>query len=376
MISQWRNAEKLLAIHRARLLLPLALTAAVRILGSSWLFQTLTGRFGTPWMSANPNLIPAGWSWLWLFNAFDSLHFTLIAAHGYSQPEYAYFPGFPILIFLAGRLVGNYWFGSFLVTQAFAFGSVVMFQLVAEQYLPWREALHATLLMAVFPFLSVFTTLGYSEPIFLFATLSTWYFYVKERIGSASLIAGFAATTRGYGIVIVLPMLVGLIESKRYSKLAYVTVPFLFLGSWLLFCYFSTGDALASWSDQKFWQVGGIGDGIKVAQTLLHHGLRGLINSYYGLDPTIFWALALFAILIALTWEVDRLLFVYAAGLAGLLLAATTYNLSLLRFLPFIFPIWLTLRIKNSTVVAICICVLAPMTIVVWLYTIAVTFVG
>jgi Mannosyltransferase (PIG-V) len=328
-------------------------------------------------MKANPSLIPSGQSWLWLFNAFDSLHFTLIAIHGYSHPEYAYLPGFPILIFLAGQLIGDYWVGAFVVTQVFAMGSIVAFQMVAEQYLPTREALHATLLMSAFPFISVFTTLGYSEPVFLFSTLLAWYFYRKGKIMPASLAAAFAAVTRGYGVLIALPMMVDLVSSKRYNKLVYPLVtPAASLGAWLLFCYFSAGDAFASWSDQKYWVRGGVADGIKIAQSLLHNGLRGLINCCSGVDPTIFWALAIFVILVALTWEVDRLLFIYAAGVSGLLLVVTTYSLSLLRYFPFIFPIWLGLRVKNSLIVAICLGLLMPMTIVVWLYTVAVTFTG
>jgi hypothetical protein len=328
-------------------------------------------------MNANPNLIPTTDSWLWLFNAFDSLHFTLIAIHGYSHPEYAYLPGFPILIFLVGRLIGDYWLGALVVTQVFAIGSIVTFQLVAEHYLPAKEALHATLLMSAFPFVSVFTTLGYSESTFLFSTLLAWYFYKQARLLPASLAAAFASITRGYGVIIILPMIVDLVKSKRYSNLTWpLAVPTASIGAWLMFCYLSAGDAFASWSDQRYWQRGGVGDGIKIAQSLWHEGLRGLINCCSGVDPTIFWALAAFVILVALIWEVDRLLFVYAAGVSGLLLVVTTYTLSLLRFFPFIFPIWLTFRTKNSLIVAICLGLLIPMTIVLWLYTIAVTFTG
>ena len=366
--------------RRIRLLcLPVVVAVSVRILGSLLLLQTLTvsGQFETPWMKANPSLIPSRESWLWLFNAFDSLHFTLIAIQGYSHPEFAYLPGFPILIFLVGRLIGDYWFAAFVVTQVFAMGSIVAFQLVAEEYLSAREALYATLLMSAFPFVSVFTTLGYSEPVFLFSTLVAWYFYKKDRIMPASLAAAFAAIVKGYGVLIALPMIVDLLRSKRYGELAYtVMLPAASIGAWLLYCYFSVDDAFATWSDQRYWQRGGVGDGIKIVQALLHDGLKGLVNCCSGLDPTIFWALALFAILIVLTWEVDHLLFIYAVGVSGLLLLVTTYSLSLLRFFPFIFPIWLGLRIRNSPIVAVCLALLIPMTIVVWLYTISVTFTG
>ena len=357
----------------------MVVATAVRFFGALWLFHVLTvnGRFQTPWMNANPGLIPARENWLWLFNAFDSLHFTLIAIHGYSHPEYAYLPGFPILIFLAGRLFGDYWFGAFAVTQVFAMGSIVAFQTIAEQYMPKREALHATLLMSAFPFIGVFTTLGYSESIFLFSTLLAWYFYKKAKVMPSSVAAAFADITRGYGVLILLPMVVDLVGTKRYRELAYpLVIPSTVIFGWLLYCYFSAGNAFASWTDQKYWQRGGPGDGIKIAQALLHQGLKGLINCCSGLDPTIFWAVAAFAILITLTWEVDHLLFVYAASVAGILLVVTTYSLSLLRFFPFIFPIWLGLRVKNPVIVAICVTLLIPMTIIAWLYAVSVTFIG
>jgi uncharacterized protein Smg (DUF494 family) len=59
--------------------------------------------------------------------------FPIIAMFGYAHGRYPFLPGYPILIRFAGLLVGDYWFGAFLVTQAFALGSFVMFQLLAER---------------------------------------------------------------------------------------------------------------------------------------------------------------------------------------------------------------------------------------------------
>jgi len=327
-------------------------------------------------MDANPTLIPAGWSWLWLFNAFDSLHFVLIAINGYSHPAYAYFPAYPTLIFVAGRLTGNYWFGAFLIAQIFAMGSFVAFQLVAEQYMPSNQALYATLLMVAFPFVSVFTTLGYSEPLFFFSTLSAWYFYKKGKILSSSFLVGLASVTRIYGLVIILPILLDVVKSKKYGRILYVTIPLTFVGSWLLFSFLSTGDPFVSWTDERYWQHGGVGDGVKIIQAVSQSGLRGLMNCCSGLDPTIFWAIALFMIILVVTWGVDSLLWAYAASLSGLLLITVTYEISLLRYYAFIFPIWLAIRAKNPVIVAISIGILVPITIVVWLYAIAITFIG
>jgi hypothetical protein len=190
------------------------------------------------------------------------------------------------------------------------------------------------------------------------------------------LLAGLATITRIYGIAIAVPVILDILKSKRYRRLSYVAAPIALLSSWIVFCYLATGDPLVSWTDERVWQHGGVGDGIKVAQAILQHGLSGLMNCCSGLDPTIFWALGIFVVLIAMVWKVDRLLWIYAAGLGGLLLITTTYDLSLLRYFAFIFPVWLTIRVKNPVIAAIGICVLVPLAVVLWLYTIAVTFVG
>jgi len=357
---------------------PILLAVGIRIFGAAWLYETLTvdGRFHTPWMDANPNLIPVSLSWLWLFNAWDSVQFPRIAMFGYFHPNYVYLPGYPILILVAGRLTGSFWFGAFLITQIFALGSIVAFQLLAEQYMPSNQALCATLLMTAFPFVSVFTTLGYSEPVFFFSTLSAWYFYKRGRMLSSALLTGLASITRIYGLLIVLPMILDIVKSKQPRRVLYLTIPLLFVSAWLFFCYLSTGDPFVSWTDEKYWYTSGVGEGIQIAEGFLQHGLRGLMNCCGVLDPSIFWALSIFVILIVMTWKVDRLLWVYAATVSGILLLSTSYTLSLLRYLPFIFPLWLNFRVENRLVVAIGVAILVLMTIVVWLYTIAITFVG
>ncbi len=243
---------------------PIIVAVAIRVIGAVWLFHLLSsdGAFHTPWMDTQTNLI-IGWttipvptgssSWLWLFNAYDSPHFPLIAMLGYGHPNYVYLPGFPGLIRLTALFTGDYWFGAFIVTQVFALASIVAFQLLAEEYMPQREALYATLVMSTFPYVSVFTTLSYSESAFLFFTIATWYFYKKGRIGTSSLLAGIASVTRIYGFAIVLPIFLDIVRCKFYRKFCYLLIPIAFICSWLFFCFLSTGDPLVSWTDQKYW---------------------------------------------------------------------------------------------------------------------------
>jgi hypothetical protein len=332
-------------------------------------------------MDANTNLIigwtpiplPSGSSdWLWLFNAYDSPHFPLIAMLGYAHPNYVYLPGYPALILLTGLLTGNYWFGAFFVTQVFALASIVMFQLLAEQYMEPREALYAALVMVTFPYVSVFTTLSYSESVFLFFTIGTWYFCKKGRIGVSSLFAGVASLTRIYGFAIVLPVLLQIIKCKSYRKLFYLLIPTAFICSWVLFCYLSTGDPLVSWTDQKFWVFDSKSSLGEYALGEMLEGIKGSLV----FNPAILVTVALFGFLVLKTWQVDRLLWGYAVGMFGVLCFTTVNHLSLLRYFPFIFPIWLTLKVRNPLVVAVCVAFFVPLILILWLYNLSVIFVG
>ena len=357
---------------------PLIMSGAIRLIGAVWLFEIFSqgGKFHTGWMDANPNLIPLGTSWLWLFNAWDSLQFPLIAIFGYDHPNYVRLPAYPLFIRVAGVLTGNYWFGAFLVTQIFALASIVVFQLLAEDYMKPNEALNATLLMSAFPFIFVFMTLSYSESLFFFSIICSWYFYKKEQLFVSSLFAGLASVTKIYGILIVLPIIFDLVSLKRYARLIYQVIPVSFLLSWVVFCYRSSGDFLASWDDEKFWTHGANGDGVRLVQAILHHGLQGVVACCSGLDPTIFWSVALFVIVVARIWQIDRCLWVYAVSLSGLLIFTAPFYISLLRFLVFIFPIWLTVRVRNRWVAAVSVVVLVPLSLIVWLFALQVTFIG
>jgi hypothetical protein len=349
---------------------------AIRVIGAVWFYHNMLAQvsgFHFVWLDANSNLIPTRLHWLFLFNAGDSFLFPVIAMLGYAHSRYVFLPAYPILIRFADLLVGDYWLGAFLVTQAFALASIVVFQLLAEQFMQPKEALYATFLMATFPYISVFTTLGYSEAVFLFSSLSTWYFYKKGRITTSSILAGLASVTRIYGFAIVLPMFLDMLKQKCYRKMLYVAIPVAFIGSWALFCYLSVGDPFASWTEeQTVYHV--VGTNLSLAQTILSQLARGIPGT--GLDPAVLVSFVLFTFLVVKTWQVDRLLWAYTVIMLSLLTFAVTSHITLLRYLSFIFPLWLTVKVRNPIVVVICIAFFVPVLLLLWLYVITVFFVG
>ena len=60
----------------------------------------------------------------------------------------------------------------------------------------------------------------------------------------------------------------------------------------------------------------------------------------------------------------------------SLLTFAVTSHITLLRYMSFIFPIWLSIKVRNMLVAAVCLAFFVPVTFLLWLYAITVFFVG
>jgi hypothetical protein len=283
-----------------------------------------------------------------------------------------YFPAYPILIRAVGIAVNDYWLAAFLLAQSFACGSIVLFQLLAEGYMTRQEALNATLLMATFPYVALFTTLSYSEPMFLFFSIGAWYFYKRKQLKTSAMFAAVASVTRIYGIAIILPMIFDIIRSGKYRRLLYLTVPVLFVGSWFMFGYLSTGNPWVSWSDERFWVFD---SKYSLLQTVLRQSVR-LVTGCCAVDPGILVAVGLFAVLTACVWRVDRHLWTYAIALFVSLIVTTVDHVSLLRYFSFIFPIWLIAKVKNSAIIATCLVSFIPIMLVLWTYVLSGVFIG
>jgi hypothetical protein len=362
-------------------LAPIILAVVLRLLGAAWIFSVLNrdGSFQTHWMDVwlVPSLAegfrgPPRSSWLYLFHAWDSGFYVSIARNGYYHPAYAFLPGYPSLIALFGWIVRDYWIAAFLVSLLFGLGSLLIFQRIAESYMNKKEAVLATLLFAAVPQVALFTTLAYSEGVFLFASLSAWYMYRKGRMLAASLFAALAALTKSYGLFIIIPLAADILRGRKHVRLLYLLLPTAAFLSWLLYCYAATGNPLASWTDESYWMQSGIQFGL--LQTILSSNLsRGLISESF--TPDLLLLVAFFGYLAFRSWTVDKILSTYAITLFVVLVFIAPTN-SLVRYLSFIFPVWLNIRLSSSLVVLLCLALFVPLTLVMWLSALQRLFIG
>jgi hypothetical protein len=225
---------------------------------------------------------------------------------------------------------------------------VPIFESVAEHYVRRREALRGTLLFALSPFTLLFTTVAYSEGLFLLLTLVTWRLYLDRRYFTASLLAAFAALIRIPGFLIVLPMAVCLVSSQGRGdrvKGVLMGVPTAFvLLLWAGFTGLSTGDLLALFHNSEWSGMYTLP--VYLANVLPSGGLAALNFPVSYLD--IHWLLLIFiwgSLLISpfLIWKLralDRGLFIYClVYMAGVLAFGAVVSLP--RFVAVLFPMWL-----------------------------------
>lgn len=139
------------------------------------------------------------------FANFDGVHYLSIAQGGYTT-QAAFFPLYPLLINLFGKaLGGNYFLSGFLISNVtFLLSLVLLFKLVKKDFSS-SVAIWTNIFILVFPTSFFFGSI-YSESLFLFLLLSTFWFARQKKWVLASLTGALLSATRLVG-VLVLPAL-------------------------------------------------------------------------------------------------------------------------------------------------------------------------
>jgi Gpi18-like mannosyltransferase len=285
-----------------------------------------------------------------LFLGWDSAWYLSIAAKGYlfSDQSFAFFPGLPLLSWLLNIIVQNPAYA--LITLCLIFGVlwIPVFQLVAEQYMTRATAFVVTLFFASFPYVFLFTTVAYSEGLFLFSTLLAWYFFKKERLGLSSLSAAMATLSRVAGLLLLLPMLIEHFRKRSHSAtffskrgVFYFSIPFQAFFAWLYYSKVLSGDWFAfgnriAWNNLPSFSV-------LIFDVLPKSGIQGFLNQSFMQRPFTFAWIVFILIMPALFYAVikmEKSLAVYSFTYVFIVLLGGAVD-SIPRFLSFCFPLWL-----------------------------------
>ena len=363
--------SKQFSAGKTRLLGPLGVVLATKLLIACgvYLLATRNGaQFHTFWVDEWGISKP---DWPLLFHGWDSAWYIRIAKTGYSYPAYAFLPAYPFMIKIAYLLIGDWILSSFIVSFLLGVAAVPMFQLLAENYMSKDQAAIVTLVFALFPPVFFFTSIAYTESLFLVATIGTWLFCLRKKWFPSTILATVASLTKIYGILIVLPLALRLVkEGRKRTALLAVLASLTTLLGWGYYLLTLSGDPLAFWSSQNHWREGwpyGV-------SSVLRAVVESASNTGSASALTVSWILivALWIVIITLTgisvvksMEVDEEFGLYGMMLFAFL-AAFGNVWSFSRFLSFILPAWLTLRTVSKAALTAAIATFPIISLVIW----------
>ncbi len=201
------------------------------------------------------------------FAAWDSAWYLDIAQRGYffsdsGQSSIAFFPLYPWLIRAGASILGGspqaYWVSAIVISYVSFFAALVLLHRLAERMLHGREAARRTVLyVAVFPFSFPFTRI-YAESLFLLLSVAAVWGATEGRWRLAGACGALAALTRPNGILILAPLTIMALQMPAtWPELMRRALPLLAvpaaLGSYCVFVYSMSGNALAWLAAQAHW---------------------------------------------------------------------------------------------------------------------------
>lgn len=226
----------------------------------------LKGDTAYTWIDPSKFYQEQKWDLAPLHNRWDSAWYLDIAQNGYSFKGFeklsniVFFPLYPVLIkslsFLTfGNLIAAGWILSnfFLLLALF-----YLFKLVKEFH-PQINPYLPILMLLIFPTAFFLNTI-YTESLFLFLSLATFYYGLKRKFLLAGIFGIFASLTRITGILLFIPLAWEYLREHNFNpiqlfRLKILPIFLIPLGtiSFFLFHYFKFGDFFLFFKVESWW---------------------------------------------------------------------------------------------------------------------------
>lgn len=196
---------------------------------------------------------------------WDSNWYVDIVKNGYQRnaddtlSNLVFFPLYPFLVKVVSFITqGHIVLAGWIVSSVFLILSCSIFmKLVAEFHTDAADPLHAVFLLLIFP-TAFFLNAVYTESLFLFLSLSAFYFTFKRHYVWAGIFGFLAALTRVTGILIFLPLVIhvlmlwrndGVLAKKTWA----LTLIPCGTAAFLLFHWIFYGDPLLFFTIENAW---------------------------------------------------------------------------------------------------------------------------
>jgi hypothetical protein len=314
------------------------------------------------------------------FTRWDSGWFADIARGGYrwaagGRSNLAYFPVYPMLMRLVGRLFGprvsDMYLGGIVVSwTAFVLAMIVLYYL-ARLDLPARRAERAVLVAAIFPF-AFFFGVVYTESVFLLCVVSSFYLFRTRRWLWGGLLGAVATATRVNGIFI-LPALAWIawrtVQPDRRDRalaIAGLALVGTGVGAYSLFVYSLTGNPIEWAASIERWGYYPGGSPLLAPFRLVHalvvHPYAFLAGERMAVYDTLNGLVAiLFAISVPFVWRrLNAAYGLYVLANLWLPWSSGQYE-GLGRYCSVMFPVFIWVASWRSRTAITCLVVLSAM---------------
>ncbi len=274
---------------------------------------------------------------------WDSVFYLDIAWKGYSFPNQAFFPLFPLLISLLNKLGLSIDISAFFLSQLFSLTAIIGFYLLGRKVLSEQQAQQAILMFICFPTV-FFINAAYTEGLFLSLAIFSYYFFEKKKYYLSAIAGGLASATRVVGLAAGSQFL--FVKSPRQRYL-YMGISSIGIVVYMLYLQLTFHDPLIFIHSQKMWtQPHGYPRLMLPFEQVFTYPYQLLTDTRVAKTPILFvdWSLSL--IFIALSIQVWKRLgprYGLYSLLVVLIPLLSGNIMSMSRFVLTAFPVFLVL---------------------------------
>lgn len=187
----------------------------------------------------------------WMYR-WDGSHYLSISVNGYDfvNHQQAFFPLWPILVKFFSQFRVSIAESTYILSFFLSGGVFILFYLLTKKMIGADIGKRALICFAAFPS-TMFLHSGYTESLYLFLTLFSFYAFEKKYYLLSALSAGFASATRIVGISLSALQLFS--DVKFYRKIFYFLISLLGLIGYMTYLQITINDPLAFLKAHESW---------------------------------------------------------------------------------------------------------------------------
>lgn len=219
------------------------------------------------WIDPNQFYQEKTWDIASFHARWDSFWYLDITKNSYSLKynpwglyNIVFFPLYPFLIKLISFLtVGNFIFAGWILSSVFLLLALFYFFKLVKEFHPQINPYLPITFLLIFP-TAFFLNVIYTESLFLFLSLATFYYGLKKKFLLAGIFGLFSSLTKVIGILLFIPLVWEYLKSNSFKlksifNLKILPIFLVPLGtfSFFLYHYFKFGNFFLFFEIEKNW---------------------------------------------------------------------------------------------------------------------------